>query len=272
MSAGGDTTTTQTSEPWGPTQSYLRAAMREGGNLFDQGGFSASPFGGDRVAGFGDNSQMAQMMMADRAMGGAPATEAASSTLTRMMDPSAMAERLEGVKQNALGSAIPAAVSQFAGSGMANSTMAMDTVGRAATEAVAPYEYDAYQTADTNALRAATMAPGIDAAGYMPAQMLGGVGAQQDAMSQAMIDADMARHYEGQTQEADNLTNYTNLLLGLGGQGGTMSQTTPGIGAGAALGSAGLGGLGAYGMMAANPATAGIALPAGLAAGLLGLF
>jgi hypothetical protein len=61
---------------------------------------------------------------------------------------------LDKVKQNALGSAVPAAVSMFSGNGMTDSSAAMDTVGRAATEAVAPIDYGAWQSAQDRRLSA----------------------------------------------------------------------------------------------------------------------
>ena len=223
---GQSQTTVEKADPWEPTQPYLKDALQQGEQLFQQGGFSADPYSGQRVAGFGDFSQMGQDATAAQAMQGAPTVDQAAGTLSGMMDPQGQSQRLDAVKQNALGSAIPAAVSQFAGSGMGNSTLAMDTVGRAATDAVAPYDYGAYQNEQGRALQAAGMAPQIQSAQYLPGQMLSTVGAQQDAMRQAEIDAAMNQYYEGQTQEADALDRYSKMLLGYGGQGGESKSTS----------------------------------------------
>lgn len=225
MGGGGSQTTTQKADPWGPSQGYLKDAMRRGEQLFDQGGFSAEPYSGDRVAGFGDLSQMAQGATAYQAMQNAPGVQQANMTLSDMMNPQGQEERLDAVKQNALGSAVPAAVSQFSGSGMGNSSMAMDTVGRAATEAVSPFDYNAYQQEQGRALQAAGMAPEMEQARYMPAQMLGAVGAQRDAMAQSEIDAQMQQYYEGENQDVNALDRYTQMLMGFGGQGGTQTST-----------------------------------------------
>lgn len=270
MGGSSNTTTVQRADPWGPTQSYLRNAMAEAGQIHGEGGLTADPYGGPRVAGLSDPSRMAQQMMMGQAQG-PNVTSAAAGTLSGMMDPSQYNARLEQVKENALGSAIPAAVSMFSGSGMTDSSTAMDHVGRAAAQAVAPLEYGAYQQAQDRAMQASAMAPSIDQAGYLPAQMVGRVGQAQDQMRQAEIDADMARHYETGSQQGRELEAYTNLLLGYGGMGGSQSATMPGASTGQRIGGSLLGGLGTYGALMSNPVTAPFGVVGGLGAGLMGL-
>lgn len=322
--SGGDTTTKM--EPWGPAAEKLEAVLPYAKDMFQSGGFSANPYGGPRVAGFGGASKAGQDMIMDTARGGVPGLGAARGAMTDlmrgngvdidraqlpgmrqlegMMSGKQIYRDLDAVKQNALGSAVPAAASMFSGSGMIGSTPAMDTVGRAATEAIAPIEYGAWNEAQNRRLSAigqgqdarlaqqglfqqgelasqglsqqgqlgaAAMLPQLSALGYLPGQMMQGVGAQRDAMGQSRIDANMARYYEGQNQDQQNLTNYVNLLLGAGGQGSTGTQSGGGPGALGQMAGAGLGGLGAYGALAMNPATAPFALAGGGLAGLMGL-
>lgn len=225
MGGGGSQTTVQKADPWAAAQPYLKQAMGQGADLFAQGGFAPEPYSGDRVAGFGDMSQISQGAAAYQASQNAPGVQQGNATLMSMMNPQGQEARLDAVKQNALGSAIPAAVAQFAGSGMGNSTMAMDTVGRAATEAVSPYDYNAYQQEQGRALQAAGMAPQLEQASYIPSQMLGAVGSMQDAQTQAEIDAQMQQYYEGQNRDVNALDRYSQMLLGYGGQGGQQSST-----------------------------------------------
>ena len=230
---GGSTQTIQKADPWGPVQPYLKKLAADAEGIYDEGGFAADPYQGQRVAGFGDMSTLAQSMLTDTATGGAPTAAAASGTLQNMMNPDYVSERLGAVKDNALSSAIPAATAMFSGSGMANSSQAVDGVTRAAVDAVAPYEYGAFENAQGRALSAAGLAPQIEQAQYIPGQVLGQVGSMQDAMTQSQIDADMAQYYEGQNQEANNLSTFGQMLLGLGGQGGSSTSTQsskPGIG------------------------------------------
>lgn len=227
---GGKSTTESSAEPWKAIQPNLKGIAKAGEKLYDKGGFAADPYSGDRLAGFGDASLASQNMIADMAGGPNYSNKAARSMVDLMRGKGNF--DLSGVKQNALGSAIPAATAMFSGSGLADSSMAMDTVGRAATEAIAPIEYGAFQQQQQNALQAASMMPALDQARYMPAQMLQSVGTMQDLMSQAQIDSDMKAYYEGENQAMNNLQGYTNLLNPLATMGGSSSSTTttsPGI-------------------------------------------
>lgn len=77
--------------------------------------------------------------------------------LTGLMDMDYQSDALAQVQENALADAVSSSTAMFAGSGMTNSGMAMDTTARAATEAVAPYEYMAYNDAMNRGLTAAGM-------------------------------------------------------------------------------------------------------------------
>lgn len=251
-------TVQQKADPWSEAQPYLSAALQQGQTLRDTGGFRVNPY----LGGFGGASRQSQNMILDRAGGGAPLTEEAGGYLTQAMQGNPVA--LEGAKSRALDSAIPAAVSQFAGAGMPNSTLAMDTVGQAAVDAVAPYEYGAMENAQDRALKASGMAPMMDAAGYMPAEMIGRVGGMRDQLAER-------QHMALQQAPIDEYNRYLTAMMGLGGMGGTQQTKQPGPGPLATIGSAGLGGLGMYGALAANPATAPFAAIGGIGAGLLGL-
>ena len=248
-----DSTVKNVSDPWKPLQPALKGAVGPAQDLFNSGGFG-------NVAGFGDASQMSQNMIMNQA-GGPNLTSMGSGALSNMMDPNYQDDRLEAVKANALRSAIPAAVSMFSGSGMTNSSQAMDTVGRAAAEAVSPYEFQAAEAAKNRAMQAAGMAPAMDQAGYMPAKMIGAVGGVQDAMDQRLMD-----------QEKMNFQGYLNSIMGLGGMGGTGSQTMPGPSTGQTVGSSLLGGLGTYGALMGSGIGAPLAIAGGLGSGLMGLF
>lgn len=229
---GGKSTTESSAEPWEPIQPHLKQIANDGRKLYKDGGFSADPYAGDRIAGFGDLSQQAQGMISRLATQPENNANFAIKSLKDMMRGNGEFD-LSGVRQNALGAAIPAATSMFSGSGLADSTMAMDTVGRAAVEAIAPYEYDAYNQRQQNLMQAAGMMPALDRARFMPAQMLQSAGTMQDLMSQAQIDADMAKYYEREMQDAENLRGYTDLLNPLATMGGSSTSTTktsPGIG------------------------------------------
>ncbi|UNY40286.1 structural protein [Paracoccus phage vB_PmaP_KLEP18-1] len=273
---GGSQSTTQTtrSEPWSAAQPALRDAISAGQALFNQGGFAPNPYQGNRVAGLGQTTQQGMDQIRQQAAGGTPGIDAAMGSLTGMLDGRTQYQNMQGVRDQILGGAIPAAVAQFSGSGMTNSSVAMDQVGSAATAALAPFEYDAFNQQQGRALQAAQMMPGLTRAQYTPGEMLMGVGGAQDANRQAQIDARMQRYYETQNQPAANYQGYLSAMMGLGGMGGTNTATGPSgqPGTGARIAGAGLGGLGTYGALAMNPVTAPFALAGGGLAALSGLF
>jgi hypothetical protein len=292
-SGSKNSTTVQKADPWGPAQPYLENVLKSSYNLAQDRGFAPDPYGGDRVAdqswgtrGAYDavTGRGAGSPMIDKAFGAISPMMKSDPRLAPMMSGTDIYRDLGRVKQEALGGAIPAAVSMFSGNGMTDSSAAMDTVGRAATEAIAPIEYGAWNNAQDRRLsaigqdngtrlQAAGMAPGLQAASYLPAQMMAQFGGMQDAYRQREIDGRMARYYEGQNQGRDNLTGYAGLVSQIAGQGGNQSSTGPsGQPSGVAkVAGAGLGGLGAYGALMMNPATAPFALAGGGLAGLMGM-
>jgi hypothetical protein len=202
-------------------------------------------------------TQGAQQGILDRAAGGAPGIDQAMQTVAGMQGPDNIYRNLDAVRSQALGSAIPAAGALFSGGGLLNSSTAMDYAGRAATEAIAPIEYGAWNAAQDRSLQAAGMAPGLAEAAYLPQQMQARVGTQQDLMAQAMAEAEMAKYYEGQGQQANNFQGYLDAIMGLGQMGGTQSQTSPQPGTG--IGPAIAGGLGTFGSLLGAGASTGLA-------------
>jgi hypothetical protein len=261
MSGGGKQTTNTVAEPWRGVQPMLQGGANAAQDLFQSGGFRVNPYEGNRVAGFGDLTQQGMGMIAGQA--GQPTFSGMAGAGLQDMMSGNVYSRLDDVRSEALGRAIPAATAMFSGSGRTDSGAAMDTVGRAATQAIAPIDYSAFLNTQQNQLRSAALAPGLDQASFLPGQMMMGVGGMQDAMAQERINADMARFYEGQNVETDALNRYSQLLMGYGGMGGATSSTAPGASTGSRIAGAGMTGLGAYGAMAGmgmgGPVGAGLA-------------
>lgn len=260
---GSNTTTVEKSDPWRPLQHPMAHGANMAYTMALDGAYSPTPYGGERVAGFSAPTQIGQGMAMDRALSGAPSTEAAQGVLSRMMGP--QEDRIAGVTKRALDEAVPAAVAQFAGSGMGNSTLAMDTVGKAATDAVAPIVFGAEEAAMDRALGAARMAPAMDQASYLPSQVMSQVGAQHDAMNQAKIDAAMGAHYEHENQDVQNIEGYLNSLAMLQG-GGERTSTSPGASTAQKVAGSALGGLGTYAALSAIP---GVGMPLAIGGGTL---
>lgn len=222
-----------------------------------------------RIPGFGDTTQGAMQSIIDRASGGASGLDSAKSFLMSMMGNGGQYPGMQGVRDNILGSAIPAAASMFSGSGLTNSSVAMDGVGRAATEALAPFEYGAYENAANRGMQAAGMMPQMEQAMYMPDQMRLGMGQLQDQLAQQRASMAQQAYGEAAGVPAANFSPYLNAIMGLGGMGSSGSTTSPQQGTG--LGPAVMGGLGMYGTLAGAGLTGSTPILGGLLAGLAGL-
>lgn len=263
----GSTTTTQRVEPWGPMRPHLYNAAGKNDFMYRYGKLEVEPF----RPGFNDLQHEARNMTVGAARrqsaAGQPYAKESLGTLSAMMDPDFTSRQLDDVKDYALDSAIPAAIAPFSGSGMTDSTLAMDTVGRAATDAVAPYAYGAHQNAQDRAVAAAGMAPGIEqqmaAQEYLPAQMIQSIGDSQMAEARRY-------HYEKEQAPIDEYQRYLSNVLGLSGMGSTTTGPSGQPSTLQRVGAGGLTGLGTYGALAATPA-APFAAPLAIGAGILGM-
>jgi hypothetical protein len=288
MGGGGETSTTQTAEPWSAAVPYLEGILGRAKSLYKNDHFAPDPYSGPRVAGQSGATRgaydavMGMGADANLPMGALRGMTRRDPRLAELTSGKDIYRGLAGVKREALGGAIPAAMSMFAGNGMTDSSAAMDTVGRAATEAVAPIEYGAWDAAQNRRLAAVgqdnstrlsafSQIPEYLKASYLPAMMMQQVGGQRDAHRQANVDADMATYYEHENRGRDNFLGYADLIKSIGGMGGTSTSTAPGQSGLASAAGAGLGGLGAYGALAMNPATAPFALAGGGLAALMGI-
>jgi len=273
MGGSSSTTTVQKADPWAPAQGDLRYILNQARASHNQGLLSPNVYQGQRVAGFGQDTTQARDQMRGIADGQGAGLATARDTLLGMAQgQDGIYRDLDQVKASTMESVMPSVMAAFGGSGMTDSSTARQEAATAAARAIAPIEYGAYNQAMDRSMSAANAIPGMMQAQYMPAQMLGSLGSQADAMSQQQINADMARFAEDNNKRLNGLNNYTDIVSRIAGQGGSQSSTSPGPSAGAQLAGAGLGGLGTYGALAANPITAPFAIGGGILAGLGSLF
>lgn len=198
---------------------------------------------------------------------------------------------------------LPQVAGMFGQGGFANSTMAQQTAADAVTNALTPYAqqqfnldrgrmdenayYNAAQgermlgRADQNAwantalqgqnidrglsrdLSGLGLAPTINGMQYADLQALGQAGGMRDQFIMAQ-----------RNNQGDNVRAATDLFTALGGMGGSQTSTggQGGPGIGGTIAGAGLGALGTYGALSANPATAPFALGGAALYGIGSLF
>ncbi len=252
-SSGSSTSTTNTvARPWKPSHPLLENLLGATEGAFDTGQFDISPFPDQRIAPQSGLTQESLGQFGEIGTAGNTITPLAGQGFEHFMGADPYRD-LDVLKQNALGDIMPAAMSRFSGAGMLDSTLAADAAGRAATQAIAPIEYGAWNQQEGRRLGALGMAPQLAANLYLDAQMMGLAGNQQDAFSQSQIGAQMDKYYEGANQPYDELQRAASLAMGFGGMGSSTQETTPQPGGGA-MGTAGglmqtLGPLVALGMM-----------------------
>ena len=172
------TTTNTIAEPWKASQPLLKDLIGATGTAFGSGQFDISPYGGERIAPQSGMTQQSLGMFGDIAGAGNPFGGPAAEGFGDFMNADPYRD-LDLLKQNALGDIMPAAMSRFSGAGMLDSTLAADAAGRAATEAIASYEYGAWGDMQSRKLAALDMAPDLARASYTDPMMLAMAGGTQ---------------------------------------------------------------------------------------------
>ena len=220
-------TSNTVAEPWEASQPFLKDLIGDTQGAYGAGSFDIAPYGGERVAPQGALTQMGQDQFGQIGAGGNPFMQGAENAYGNIMNGDPYRD-LDTVKQNVLGDVIPAVSSRFANSGMLDSSMAQDTISRAATQAIAPIEYGAWEGAQQRQLNAMGMAGDLSSSRYIDPQMLTVAGGTQDAFTQQTLDAEMSKYYEAQNQPYDEIQRAASLGMGFGGMGGEQKTVDRG--------------------------------------------
>jgi hypothetical protein len=223
-SGSGSSDTTQTAEPWGPSEDLLKGTLGDTLGTYLSGQFDIPSYPGIRVAPQSGMTQASNWGIYNTASQGNPITPVAQQAFGDIASGNNIYRDLDTVKANALGDIMPAAMSRFSGAGMLDSTLAADAAGRAATQAIAPIEYGAWDAAQNRRVNALGMAPQLASNSYLDSSMMGQAGAGLDQYNQRVLDSAIGNYYEEANRPYDNIQRAVSLGLGLGGMGGT--QTT----------------------------------------------
>lgn len=225
MNSGGGTTTTNSS-PWAGAQPYLLDVMKQGQNLFD-----SHP----QYPGLSPTTQGAISGITNQAQTPNPALQTAQNTVEQFAGGGATNNpALDQMFGRAADKVRDYTDAQFTAGGRGGSVTNQDILGKNISDLAAQMYGSAYETGQNRQLAAAGMAPQIAQAPYFGLDQMLNAGQTQD---QSLLGA-----YNAPWQQ---LQQYGGAVSGLGGLGGTSSQTAPGqsilpslLGAGASLGSA----------------------------------
>jgi hypothetical protein len=222
----------QTSDrnPYAPAIPALNDIMGGAKDLYNQRK-GQQFFGGQTYADFSPDSQRAFDMIRQRAQGGSDLLRGAQG----MLGDTASGKYLSdgnpfgsAMAQRTTADVMPGLNATFAKAGRTGSDAHQYTLTRGLADAMAPANMQMYENERGRMMQAAGMAPQMAQADYMDAQMLRGVGAEQEAQSQKGINEQMARFGFNQDRDARALQEYLGYAGSIGGMGGTTDSTMTG--------------------------------------------
>ena len=278
---GGDQDVTQRTEPWGPSQPYLQELLGQAKAMYDAG-YGTQFYPGENWVDPSPDTLAAQNMLRERAVGGAPLLALAGGQLEDVLQGnylSAANPHFGAMAQRVSDAVLPQIHEAFANAGRTGSGLHQEAAARGVADALAPMAYQNHADERGYQMRSMMFAPQLEQAGYMPAQMLGGVGRDVEGYARDRLAAGLERFAFEESAPWNLLGRYNAAVQGFGGLGGTretegmQGQTRSPVqgllgGAASGLGIAqGLSSLGVLG--AASPFAWGLPLVGGLL-GLLG--
>lgn len=270
----GQTVTNNTiTEPWAAAQPALKEALSAGRDLFGSGGFKVDPYTGQRVAPYSAMTQGG--IQALGATANNPLTPAAQSALMSNLNMDDSYRDMDLIRESVVDDVKSNLANTFAGGGV-NSGLAGGYANAEMARALAGVEYDQYNRAKQRQMEATAMSPMVSNLARADAGAALTAGGMTDDMQQRLIDAEMQKYYETANTDMDELNRYSAFAMGLGGMGGSGSSTSKqpyqGPSTIGKIAGGGATGLGTYGLLAANPATAPFAIGGGILAGLGSIF
>jgi len=276
-SGSTQTQTVQKADPWSEQQPYLKTGFSQAQSIYDKGAPGYYP--GQTVAPFSAETEAALGAQTNRALQGSPLTAAAQQQLTdtmsgKYLDPNTN-PYLMPMANNIAASVLPQINAGFEGRGRYGSPMSQRAASYGLTDALATQAYNNYNNERTRQTQGMLFAPSLANQDYTDIGQLADVGAQREGMTQAGINADVAKYNYDANLPNNWLSQFMNLIQGNYGGQGTSTTSTPyftnraASGLGGAVGGAGLGAASA-GALGIDPSIA--ALVGGGGGGLLGLF
>ncbi len=227
MGKSNKTTSKTVAEPWKGAQPFLHDLVADARQAYAGGLFDVAPYPGIRVAPQSGLTQLGQQQIYDIASQGNPFLQPAQGAFSNIVGGGNVYRDFDTLKQEVLSDVIPAVSSRFANAGMLDSTVAADTISRAAAGAIAPIEYGAYENAQNRRLQALGMTPDLARSIYVDPLMAMTAGQGLDAFNQSVLDSAMQAWYEQANRPFQELQRAASLALGFGGTGGTQTTKQP---------------------------------------------
>lgn len=255
------------SQPWSEQQPFLKSGFQSAqDNVLNK---PLSYFDGSTVVGSDPATTQGLNMTEQRAQAGSPLTGQAQGQVSGTLNGDylnggnpayqGMVDRsIQPLRQEYQQTVTPGIDSSFAAGGRYGSNSFQTARGQAADSYMrnvgdisSGLAYQNYNDERGRQMSAAGMAPSLAQADYADAGMLGQVGAQREAQSQAQLQDQVNRFNFTQSEPANRLAQYMGLIGGGYGGSSTNSQVVPAGQGGNSL----LTGLGAAGTAASVAAS-----------------
>lgn len=241
MSGGGSKSQTTTTEPWAEQKPYLVKGFNRAEDLYNQGGSSYYP--GKTLADQSPFSTYAQNQTINRAMNGSPLNQAADDLFLKTAQGGFLNNNpYLDATFNRGADAVKARVgSQFGLSGRYGSGLYQDAYQKNLNDLANQVYGGNYQQERDRMMQAGAALPGLANQDYYDFGQLANIGQQQQARSQDVINADIAKWNFDQNRGKQNVADYLAMIQGnYGGTQSTPMHSNPvgGLLGGAATGAA----------------------------------
>lgn len=227
-SGGGQTTTTQKSDPWSGQQPYLQDVFSQAQNLYnDQSGWPQY-FPGSTVAGFNPQETSSLDQLYNQGMNGTSSLNSAGDALTAFNSGAFLSagnpyfqQMTDAIKANVM----PGLQSQFTQGGAMNSPAAAYATAQGLGSAIAPIAYQNYSDQLKNMLTSASLSPGQYDAEMTGSKTALAAGQTQQQQSQQELNDQVNKYTYNQQLPYNMLNQYNNTIQG--NYGGTSTLTQP---------------------------------------------
>lgn len=225
----GQTTETQTSQPWSAQQPYLETGFQSASNIYSNPADYPQYYPGTQVAPLNPTQEAGLGLETALGLEGNSSVNAGNSYLTNELQGGMLPENnpyFGSMVSNTLSTTLPGIESQFAQGNAMNEPGAAFATGQGVGNALGNVEGNMFQQ-DIGNMNTAAMwgAPAMQQAGLTNAQAVLGAGGQEQSQAQQEINANISQWNYNQTLP-ENMLNWYQGLIG-GNYGGTSSLSSP---------------------------------------------
>jgi hypothetical protein len=220
----GNTTTTQTQNPWSGQQPYLTEAFQGANNLYQN--YSPQYFPQSTVAPFNPTQKLGLDLSTAYGLNGNPAVNSGTAAITGINSGALLGSNpyLNATEQNVLSNVVPGIEATFNGGNRMNSPGGAFAASQGAASAIAPYAFSDYETQIGNILKGAAIAPELQNSAVQNLGLINQAGQTEQGQQQAQLNDAINRWNFGQQLPYNRQSIFDQMISGTYGGTGTLSQ------------------------------------------------